>query len=135
VFLEGGGVVESGGVARLQCRYAGGDRGSIRQVMWRWRADAGQAGGESTPLASYSRDGQPLVEEALRGRGSLTSSLVESELTLQNLEPRDEGCYTCELHTFPDGSLSNSTCLTVYGRSQGLIPDSYPADIHTYCTY
>ncbi|KAG7263705.1 hypothetical protein CRUP_018939 [Coryphaenoides rupestris] len=113
VFLEGGGVVESGGVARLQCRYAG-DQGSVRQVVWRRRADTGQAGGESTHLASYSRHGQPLVEEALRGRGSLTSSLVESELTLQNLEPQDEGCYTCVLHTFPDGSLSNSTCLAVY---------------------
>lgn len=130
-------MVESGGVARLRCRYAGGHQGSVRQVVWRRRrrADTGQAGGESTPLASYSRHGRPLVEEALRGRGSLTSSLAESELTLQNVEPRDEGCYTCELHTFPDGSLSSSTCLTVYGRSQGLIPDSYPTDVHTYCTY
>ena len=129
VFLEGGGVVESGGVARLRCRYYG-DEVNVRQVVWRRRAGMGQVGGESTTLASYSRHGRPVVEEALRGRGNLTLSLGESQLTLQNLEPQDEGCYTCELHTFPGGSLSNSTCLDVYGRRQVLIPDSYPTDTY-----
>lgn len=109
VFLEGGGVALSGGVARLRCHYTG-DQESVRQVVWRRFG----GGGDSPLLASYSGKGQPLVEEALRGRAGLSSSLGESQLTLGPLQPQDQGCYTCTLHTFPEGSRSNSTCLVVY---------------------
>ena len=115
VLLEGGGVALSGGVARLLCLYSG-DPAGVRQVLWSRR---GRGGGDPTPLGSYSVGGGALVGAALGGRGQLSASPGESRLTLQPLEPQDEACYTCQLHTFPQGRLQGSTCLVVYGRSQG----------------
>ena len=57
--------------------------------------------------------------EALRGRALIDGPLGESRLTVGPLEPQDEACYTCLLHTFPQGSRRGSTCLVVYGRSRG----------------
>ncbi|XP_030211383.1 uncharacterized protein LOC115542993 isoform X1 [Gadus morhua] len=127
VLLEGGGVALSGGVARLLCLYSG-DPAGVRQVLWSRR---GRGGGDPTPLGSYSVGGGALVGAALGGRGQLSASPGESRLTLQPLEPQDEACYTCQLHTFPQGRLQGSTCLVVYvlpdpeltsvSRSSGLV--------------
>ncbi|CAL8407126.1 unnamed protein product [Arctogadus glacialis] len=111
VLLEGGGMALSGGVARLRCLYSG-DPAGVRQVLWSRRGRGG--GGDPTPLGSYSGGGGALVGAALGGRGQLSASPGESRLTLQPVGPQDEACYTCQLHTFPQGRLQGSTCLVVY---------------------
>lgn len=66
-------------------------------------------------LASYSQDHYN-VEETLQGRLSLSKSLGDTQLVFQTVTTEDEACYTCEFHTFPDGTRRGTTCLSVYGE-------------------
>lgn len=79
-----------------------------------WRKTAEQ--GDSAVVAFHIRGGEHDVQEPFAGRVSLTRSLGDTELTLQKVRTVDEACYTCEFHTFPDGTKSATACLSVYGE-------------------
>ena len=111
--MEGNRTAVSGKQATLSCRYGLADR--VHQVLWRRRTSAEQRG-TSTSLASYARRGRPVVEEPFLGRVELSASLGETQLTIHPVRTEDEGCYTCEFHTYPDGTKSATACLSVYGE-------------------
>ncbi|KAM4601839.1 poliovirus receptor homolog [Polymixia lowei] len=107
VGLDGNRTAVSGKLATLSCRYNVPER--VRQVLWRKTAEQG----DTTSVASYSKQGLT-VEEAFRGRVSLSRSLGDTQLTIQPVRTEDEGCYTCEFHTFPEGTRRATACLSVY---------------------
>ncbi|XP_077369849.1 OX-2 membrane glycoprotein [Festucalex cinctus] len=98
----------SGKPANLSCRYSLPER--VHQVLWKKTTE--QGGGVT--VASRSRDHYD-VEETLRRRLSLSEkSLGDTRLLFQTVTIQDEACYTCEFHTFPDGTRKGTTCLSVY---------------------
>lgn len=108
VQLAGNKTVVSGKSATLSCRYSLPD--SVQQVLWRKTAEQG----DTTTVASYTRNGQQNTEEVFRGRVSLSRTLADTELTIHEVRTEDEACYTCEFHAFPDGTKSAIACLSVY---------------------
>ncbi|XP_039998439.1 nectin-2-like isoform X2 [Xiphias gladius] len=108
VRLVGNRTAISGKLITLSCWYGLPER--VHQVLWRKTAEQG----DTTNVASYSRQGHHNVEEHFRGRVSLSRTLDDTQLTIQSVRTEDEACYTCEFHTYPDGSRSATACLSVY---------------------
>lgn len=111
VGLEGNKSAVSGERGSLGCSY--GVPETVHQVLWR-KEPAEQGGAGGSVVASYAKRGQPTVEEAFAGRLTLSHSLGVSQLTFLPTRLEDEGCYTCQFHTFPEGSKSATACLSVY---------------------
>lgn len=108
--VEGNETAVSGQSATLSCRYSLPER--VRQVLWKKTAEQG----DSTTVASYGKHGQLRVGDQFRQRVSLSRSLDETQLTITQVRTVDEACYTCEFHTYPDGTKSATSCLSVYGE-------------------
>ncbi|XP_053272936.1 nectin-2 [Pleuronectes platessa] len=108
VQLEGNKTATSGTTVTLSCRYSLSER--VHQVLWRKTAEQG----DTTSVAAYSKQGHHSVEEQFKGRVTLSRTLNTTRLTIQPVRTEDEACYTCEFHTFPDGSRSATACLSVY---------------------
>lgn len=100
----------SGQSATLSCRYSLPKR--VQQVLWVKTAEQG----DTTPVASYGRHGQLSIEDQFIRRVSLSRSLGDTQLTIKEIRTEDEACYTCEFHTYPDGSKRTTSCLSVYGE-------------------
>lgn len=92
----------------LSCSYTLPQK--VQQVLWRKTSEQGQR----TTVASYTKYGHHSIDEAFLNRVTLTKNLGDSQLTIQEVKMADEGCYTCEFHTYPDGTKSAMACLTVY---------------------
>lgn len=60
------------------------------------------------------------VELPLQERVKLSQTLGHSQLTINPVHMEDEGCYTCDFHTYPGGLKSVMACLAVYGMSKAL---------------
>ncbi|KAL2087547.1 hypothetical protein ACEWY4_016375 [Coilia grayii] len=109
VVLEGNKTVVSGKDATLTCHYALAEK--AEQVLWKKTAEQG----DTTTVASYiKQDHVPRVEDPFRGHVTLSRSLNRTQLYLRPVSTEDEGCYTCEFHTYPEGSISATACLSVY---------------------
>ncbi|XP_031414652.1 OX-2 membrane glycoprotein-like [Clupea harengus] len=108
VDLEGNKTVVSGKHTTLTCRYALGDR--VQQVLWTKTAEQG----DTTTVASYAKQDSPIVEEPFQGHVTISHTLDRTELSLRPVSTEDEGCYTCEFHTYPEGTRSATACLKVY---------------------
>lgn len=98
----------SGQEATLSCWYGLPER--VHQVLWRKTAEQG----DTSSVASYAKRGHPSVERPFKGRMTLNPSLGDTQLTIQPVKTEDEGCYSCEFHTYPEGTKSATACLSVY---------------------
>ncbi|CAB1327511.1 unnamed protein product [Coregonus sp. 'balchen'] len=107
---EGDKTAVSGKLATMSCWYGLPDR--VRQVLWRKTAEQG----DTTKVASFAKRGQPSIEEPYRGRTTLSPSLGDTQLSIRPVRTEDEGCYTCEFHTYPEGTRSATACLFVYAN-------------------
>ncbi|XP_034030965.1 OX-2 membrane glycoprotein-like [Thalassophryne amazonica] len=108
VNLEGNKTAVSGNPATLSCQYSLPDR--VVQVLWRKRAEQG----DTVTVASYAKNAHPIIEDPFRERVRLSQTLGDTQLTIQQVRTKDEACYTCEFHTYPDGTRSAAACLSVY---------------------
>ncbi|XP_037618009.1 OX-2 membrane glycoprotein-like [Sebastes umbrosus] len=108
VHLEGNKTVVSGKPVTLSCWYSLSER--VRQVLWRKTAEQG----DTTKVASFATNGHQSTQEQYKGRVSLSQTLGDTQLTIKAVRTEDEGCYTCEFHTYPDGTKSDVACLSVY---------------------
>lgn len=108
VRLEGNKTAVSGQLSTLSCWYSLPER--VHQVLWRKTAEQG----DTTTVASYAKRGHQTVAEQFVGRVSLSRSLGDTQLTIRPVRTEDEACYTCEFHTYPDGTRSATACLSVY---------------------
>ncbi|KAM9766620.1 nectin-4-like isoform 1-T2 [Menidia menidia] len=107
VHLEGNRTAVSGRPVTLSCWYSLPER--VRQVLWRKTAEQG----DTTTVAFFSKLSHH-TEEQYKGRVSLSRTLGDTQLTIQQVHTEDEACYTCEFHTYPDGTRSATACLSVY---------------------
>ncbi|KAE8278397.1 Nectin-2 Herpes virus entry mediator B [Larimichthys crocea] len=108
VHLDGNKTAVSGHSATLSCWYSLPER--VQQVMWRKTAEQG----DTTTVASYAKHGHQSMADQFVGRVSLSRSLGDTQLTIQQVKTEDEACYTCEFHTYPDGTMKATACLSVY---------------------
>ncbi|XP_041637646.1 nectin-2-like [Cheilinus undulatus] len=105
---EGNKTAVNGKSTTLSCWYT--LPGRVHQVLWRKTAEQG----DSTTVASYAKHGKHSTAEQFVGRVDLSQSLGDTQLTIKEVRTEDEACYTCEFHTYPDGTKSATTCLSVY---------------------
>lgn len=105
---EGNKTAIAGKLTTLSCLYT--FPGKVLQVLWRKTAEQG----DTTMVASYSKHGHKSIAEMFLGRVNLSRNLGETQLTIQPVKIEDEACYTCEFHTYPDGTRSATACLYVY---------------------
>ncbi|XP_026157550.1 nectin-2-like [Mastacembelus armatus] len=108
VHLEGNKTAISGKPANLSCWYSLPER--VYQVLWKKTAEQG----DTTTMASYTKHRHYNIEEQFKGRVSLSRTLNNTQLTIQSVRTEDEACYTCEFHTYPDGTRRAIACLSVY---------------------
>uniref|UniRef100_A0A8C1UUD8 Ig-like domain-containing protein n=1 Tax=Cyprinus carpio TaxID=7962 RepID=A0A8C1UUD8_CYPCA len=101
-------TVVSGKPVTLSCKYILSKR--VRQVLWKKTAEQG----DTAIVASYVKNDSPIIETPFKGRITLNPSLGQTQLSIHLAQTEDEGCYTCEFHTYPDGIKSKTACLSVY---------------------
>ncbi|KAM6957965.1 OX-2 membrane glycoprotein [Tautogolabrus adspersus] len=104
---EGNKTAVSGKSTTLSCLYSIPER--VQQVLWRKTAEQG----DTTTVASNGKHHHSMAEQFV-GRVVLSQTLGDTQLTIQQVRTEDEACYTCEFHTYPDGTKSTTTCLSVY---------------------
>ncbi|XP_046903526.1 OX-2 membrane glycoprotein isoform X3 [Hypomesus transpacificus] len=105
---EGNKTAVSGKQASLSCSYGLPEK--VQQVLWKRTVEQGDSG----EIASYAKRSDPMIEPPFQGRVWLSASLSNSQLTLQPVSTQDEGCYTCQYHTYPEGTKTATSCLSVY---------------------
>lgn len=98
--------------ASLSCSYGLPEK--VEQVIWRHNPQQG----DSTEVASFAKQSDPMIEVPYQGRVWLSASLSDSQLTIQPVGVQDEGCYTCVYSTYADGPKSSTVCLSTYGNQQ-----------------
>ncbi len=108
-------TVVSGKPVTLSCKYILSKR--VRQVLWKKTAEQG----DTTTVASYVKNDRPIIETPFKDRISLNPSLGQTKLSIHQAQTEDEGCYTCEFHTYPDGIKSATACLSVYGKCKVVV--------------
>ncbi|XP_028325418.1 OX-2 membrane glycoprotein-like [Gouania willdenowi] len=108
VRLKGNRTAVSGKPTTLTCSYSLPDR--IHQVLWRKTSEQGH----TSTVASYTKYGHHAVQDAFRDRVTLSRTLEVTQLTIQQVKTEDEACYTCDFHTYPDGTRTGTACLSVY---------------------
>lgn len=96
-------------MATLSCHFGLPEK--VQQVMWRRRLTSS----DWRDVASYASEGDPETKEEYQDRATVAASLADSELVLRPVRVEDEGCYSCEFHTYPEGIKSSTVCLTIYG--------------------
>uniref|UniRef100_A0A8C6UP03 Zgc:172122 n=1 Tax=Neogobius melanostomus TaxID=47308 RepID=A0A8C6UP03_9GOBI len=92
----------------LSCLYTLPEK--VHQVLWRKTTERG----ERTTVGSYSKYGHQSIGDTFLNRVTLNKDMGDSQLTIQEVKMEDEACYTCEFHTYPDGTRSAVVCLSVY---------------------
>lgn len=98
-----------GNKMELWCTYPLVNR--VSQVLWKKTAEQG----DTTTVASYTRQEKFIVESQYKERVQVSQTLGHSLLTIDPVHMEDEGCYTCDYHTYPGGTKSATACLNVYG--------------------
>ncbi|XP_005460840.1 OX-2 membrane glycoprotein isoform X2 [Oreochromis niloticus] len=108
VRFDGNKTAISGKPTTLSCWYS--LPGRVRQVLWRKTAEQG----DTTTVGSVAEGNHYKITEQFKGQVSLSRTLGDTELTIKAVRTEDEACYTCEFHTYPDGTRAATTCLSVY---------------------
>ncbi|NWU86801.1 OX2G protein, partial [Onychorhynchus coronatus] len=83
----------------------------VVQVTW-------QKGSEKSHknIATYSKLKGLKIHKSYQDRMNFTSlQLNETSITFWDATMDDSGCYLCLFNTFPSGSISGRTCLSVFG--------------------
>ncbi|XP_067259631.1 uncharacterized protein [Chanodichthys erythropterus] len=101
-------TVVSGKPVTFMCKYILSKR--VQQVLWKKTAEQG----DTATVASYVNNDRPVVHTPFKDRVTLNPSLGQSKLSIHQTQTEDEGCYTCEFHTYPGGIKSATACLSVY---------------------
>ncbi|KAM9342195.1 OX-2 membrane glycoprotein isoform 1-T1 [Pholidichthys leucotaenia] len=120
----------SGKRASLSCSYGLPEK--VQQIVWKHTSPQG----DSLEVASFAKRSDPMIEPPYQGRFWLSASLSNSQLTIQPVAIRDEGCYTCLYETHPDGPKSSTVCLSTYvlPKPQVSYKTTSPGVIEANCT-
>ncbi|NXO01741.1 OX2G protein, partial [Rhinopomastus cyanomelas] len=83
----------------------------VLQVTWQK-----ESGKSHNNIATYSKINGLKIQEPYQDRMNFTSLVLnETSITFWNPRMDDSGCYTCLFNTFPSGSVSGRTCMSVFG--------------------
>lgn len=83
-------------------------------VQVTWQKDSEKS---HNNIATYSTLKGLKIHEPYQDRMNFTSLVLnETNITFWDTRMDDSGCYTCLFNTFPFGSISGRTCLTVFGE-------------------
>ncbi|XP_009901155.2 OX-2 membrane glycoprotein [Dryobates pubescens] len=83
----------------------------VVQVTWQKDSENSHSN-----IATYSNIKGLKIHEPYQGRMNVTSLVLnETSITFWDTRMDDSGCYTCLFNTFPFGSLTGHTCLSVLG--------------------
>ncbi|NXA13257.1 OX2G protein, partial [Sapayoa aenigma] len=83
----------------------------VLQVTWQKDSEKTQ-----TNIATYSKTKGLKIHKPYQDRMNFTTlELNKTSITFWDARMDDSGCYTCLFNTFPLGSLSGRTCLSVFG--------------------
>ncbi|KAK2839911.1 hypothetical protein Q5P01_013651 [Channa striata] len=120
----------SGKKASLSCSYGLPEK--VLDIKWKHRSGRG----DSTDVASFAKQSDPMIEPLYQGRVWLSTSLSDSRLTIQPVAIQDEGCYTCLYNTYSDGLKSSTVCLSTYvlPKPQVSYKTTSPGVIEANCT-
>ncbi|GAA6088919.1 OX-2 membrane glycoprotein isoform X1 [Tachysurus ichikawai] len=123
-------TVVRGKQASLSCLYGLPEK--VKQILWQKVAERGMI----QEVASFAKRSDPLIDEKYADRISLTHSLSDSQLNFYPVKTEDEGCYTCQFHTYPEGSKTATSCLTVFvlPKPQVSYKTTSPGVIEANCT-
>ncbi|KAL1259311.1 hypothetical protein QQF64_009888 [Cirrhinus molitorella] len=97
---------------RLFCKYDGDTEDKITQVQWTWQNESNTY----NIMVFNMEHGLSLHETFLKDRAnfSKSSSLIEdASIIIKDVKISDEGVYSCVYTTFPSGSHTGQTTLTV----------------------
>lgn len=92
----------------LSCSYTLPQK--VQQVLWRRTMEQG----DRATVASYTRSGLQSIGDMFLNRVTLSKNVGDSQLTIHEVKMEDEACYSCEFHTYPDGTRSARACLSVF---------------------
>ncbi|XP_053242304.1 OX-2 membrane glycoprotein-like [Podarcis raffonei] len=102
--------VELGGNATLRCTLTK----SLFTVQVTWQQEVNK---NVVNVAAYDNKQIPNINDQYKGRVNLTIlELNDTAISFWNVSTQENGCYRCIFNTFPPGSNSKKTCLSVYGR-------------------
>ncbi|XP_046701616.1 OX-2 membrane glycoprotein [Silurus meridionalis] len=123
-------TVVRGKQASLSCLYGLPEK--VQQVLWKKVVERGML----HDVASFAKRSDPMIEKNYAERTSLTRSLSDSQLTFYPVTVEDEGCYTCQFHTYPEGTKSATSCLIVFvlPKPQVSYKTTSPGVIEANCT-
>ncbi|XP_051564502.1 OX-2 membrane glycoprotein isoform X3 [Myxocyprinus asiaticus] len=130
VIPDGNKTAVGGKHTSLACRFGLPEK--VKQVLWKKIVNKA----ESREVAFFAKQSDPVIEEEYVDRASLSPSLSDTQLTLWPVKTEDEGCYTCEFHTYPDVTKSATSCLTIFvlPKPQVSYKTTSPGVIEANCT-
>ncbi|NXG78280.1 OX2G protein, partial [Baryphthengus martii] len=83
----------------------------VLQVTWQKESEKSHKN-----IATYSTIKGLKIHEPYQDRMNFSSLVLnDTSITFWDTKMDDSGCYTCLFNTFPFGSLSGRTCLSVFG--------------------
>ena len=119
IATDGNKTAVNGKKASLSCSYGLPEK--VKQITWRHTS----AQGDSTEVASFAKRSDPMIEPPYQGRVWLSTSLSDSQLTIQPVAIQDEGCYTCQYTMHAEGEKSSTVCLATYGKEKSFPRSHY----------
>ncbi|XP_042260572.1 butyrophilin-like protein 2 isoform X2 [Thunnus maccoyii] len=107
----------------------------VRQVTWQKLSPDGK----KKILASYNKASGQEVIPGFQGKVEFKDAgLQHCSIVIRKVMEQDEGCYLCLFNTYPDGSLTGTTCLQLYGltaviQTQQTVMAAVGEDVHLSC--
>uniref|UniRef100_A0A3B4TL05 Ig-like domain-containing protein n=1 Tax=Seriola dumerili TaxID=41447 RepID=A0A3B4TL05_SERDU len=104
-------VAAVGEDARLSCQLM--QHKEVLQVTWQKVFPEGEKN-----VATYSKHFGPRVTPDFREKVEIKDAgLKNCSIVIREVMEQDEGCYLCLFNTFPDGAVTATTCLQLYGKN------------------
>uniref|UniRef100_A0A3Q3G9N5 Ig-like domain-containing protein n=1 Tax=Labrus bergylta TaxID=56723 RepID=A0A3Q3G9N5_9LABR len=83
-------------------------------------------------VITYDKYLKKLVNADFQGKVELIDAgLQNSSILIRNVTEEDEGCYRCMFNTYPDGALTATTCLKLYGQ---YLESNSPEEVIVFCS-
>ncbi|XP_044200713.1 OX-2 membrane glycoprotein-like [Thunnus albacares] len=107
----------------------------VLQVTWQKLSPDGK----KNNLATFNKYFGQTVNAGFQGKVEIKDAgLQNCSIVIKNVMEQDEGCYLCLFNTYPDGSLTGTTCLQLYGRTaviqtQQTVMAAVGEDAHLSC--
>ena len=85
----------------------------VHQVTWQKLSPDGK----NKNIGSYNKYFGQTVNPVFQGKVEFKDAgLQNCSIVIRKVMEQDEGCYLCLFNTYPDGALTGTTCLQLYGE-------------------